>query len=155
LAEVELEHNDSWPALAAGPGRFELAFAAKTARWVYYLITDKANTQFQIEDKAGAPLLFGQAGRTDLKQQPDPADALAAALAEQYPEMQRLRFVSDGPVACRQQARNSLQLRWNGQQVLEALPNPSPRNYTAVTVNGGGQREEALFQVVKYFTHIR
>jgi hypothetical protein len=69
--------------------------------------------------------------------------------------MQRLRFVSDDPVPCQQQARKSIQLRLDGNQVIEMLPNPSLRNYTTVDLNRDGEpyQEEALFQVVKYFTH--
>jgi hypothetical protein len=164
FAEVEIQLNNTMPDLAAGPGQFQVAFSAKKARWKYYLITDRVDTRFQIEDKGAEPLAFSDKNRTDLNQQPDPADEIAQALAEQYPHMQRWRFVSDEPVPCRQQARKSIQLRLNGQPLFEALPNPSPRNYaqsrsqtdpSASLRTGFGneiREEEALFQVVKYFT---
>jgi hypothetical protein len=155
FAEVEIHHNDSLPEIANGPGKFQVAFKAKSARWKYYLIADRPDAQFHIEDKGASPIMFSDENRTDLNQQPDPTDDLAQALAEQYPKMQRLRFVSDDLIPYRQEARKSIQLRLNGNQVAGALPNPSLRNYstTQVTRNGNSQKEDALFQVIKYFTH--
>ena len=155
FADVEIHYNDSLPEIMAGPGEFQIAFTAKKARWKYYLIADKVEAQFHIEDKGVSPIVFSDENRTNLNQQPDAADDIAQALAAQYPTMQRLRFVSDDLISCQQAARKSLQLRLNGNQVVGALPNPSLQNYstTQVTGNGNLPKEEALFQVIKYFTH--
>lgn len=159
LAEVDLHVNDSLPDVAAGPGQFEIAFQTKQTRWVYYLVTDQqqAGSQFQIEDKGSTPLHFGSANKRDLNQQPDPADNVAEMLARQYPQMQRIRFMSDERVLCQQQARKSIQLRLNGLQVPGTLPNPSPRNFAMINVtnNGGVQLEDSLYQLVKYVRSVQ
>ncbi len=155
LAEVEIHANDSLPEISAGPAQFQVAFAAKQARWKYYIIADGSATNFQIEDKGTSPIKFSPANWTDLNQQPDPMDGMAQTLAAQYPTMQRFRFVSDDPVPCRQMARKSIQLRCNGHQVMGNLPNPALRNFSTFQgiKNGKPSQEEVFFQVVKCFTH--
>jgi hypothetical protein len=155
LAEVEIHSNDSLPEITAGPGEFTIAFKAKKARWKYYIIADSSATQFYIEDKGTSPVIFSAENWTDLNQQPDPADDIAQTLAAQYPQLQRLRFVSDDLVPCQQAARESIQLRLNGNQVVGALPNPSLRNLSTFqgTKNGKPHQEEALFQMIKCFSH--
>ncbi len=128
FADVEIHYNGSLPKIADGPREFQVTFKAKRARWKYYVITDRTNATFRIEDKAVPPLKFSD------EMQPDASDDVAKSLAEQYPTMQRLRFVSDELIPCRQEARKSIQLlRLDGGQVVEALPNPSLRNYTIWT----------------------
>ena len=155
FAEVEIHHNDSLPEIADGPGEFQISFKAKKARWKYYVIADSTDAQFRIEDKDASPLVFSDENRTDLNQQPDASDEVANALADEYPNMQRLRFVSDDPIPCQQKARTSIQLRLDGNQIARALPNPSLRNYSTMEVikNGDLQKEDALFQIVKYLPH--
>ncbi|MCB0207844.1 MAG: hypothetical protein KDJ52_00860 [Anaerolineae bacterium] len=155
FADVEIHYTDSLPEIAEGGVTFEIAFTAKKARWKYYVIVDKTDAQFHIEDKAASPLVFSDENRTDLNHDPDPSDDIAKTLAKRFPQMQRLRFVSDDLIACQQQARKSLQLRLNGDQVLRALPNPPLQNYATIDVtrNGNVQKEDTLFQIIKYFTH--
>lgn len=155
LAEVEIHTNNSLAENTAGPGEFTIAFKAKKARWKYYIIADGSDTQFYIEDRGTSPVIFPAENRTDLNQQPDPADDIAQTLAAQYPQHQRLRFVSGDSVPCQQTARKSIQLRLNGNQVAGALPNPSLRNFSTIqtVLNGQPHQEEALFQVIKCFTH--
>lgn len=155
LAMVEIHTNNSLAENTAGPGEFTIAFKARKARWTYYIIADGSDTQFDIEDKGTSPVIFPAENRTDLNQQPDPVDDIAQTLAAQYPQYQRFRFVSDNLVPCRQLARKSIQLRLNGNQVAAALPNPSLRNFSTIQIatNGQPHQEEALFQVVKWFTH--
>lgn len=156
LAEVEIQYEDTWPGLAQGPPEFEIAFAAKAAKWAYYLVTDRIEADFQLVDTStDLPFLFNQENLTDLNQQPDPADEIAQILAAQYPTMQLVRFVSDEPIPCQQMARKSLQLRLDDQPVLETLPNPWLKNYTVLEIrnNGSVTQEDALFQVINYFNH--
>jgi hypothetical protein len=155
FADIEIHHDDSLPEIAAGPVEFQVAFKAKKARWKYYVVVDKTDAQFHIKDKDASQLVFSDKNRPALNQHPDPSDDVATTLADRFPQMQRLRFVSDGLIPCRQKARKSIQLCLNDNQVVEELPNPSLRHYAtmAVTRNGNSQKEEALFQVIKYFTH--
>ena len=154
FADVEILYNDSLPDIAAGPDEFHIAFTAKEARWKYYIIATSNGTNFRIEDKDASPILFSDKNQTNLNQQPDSSDDVAIALAEQYPDMQRTRLVSDGLTPCQQQARKSIQLYLGNDQVAGALPNPSLRNYSTIDVkkNGNLQKQHALFQVVKYIT---
>jgi len=41
FAEVEIQVNDAFPPIDSGPGKFHIAFTAKSAKWTYYLITDR------------------------------------------------------------------------------------------------------------------
>ena len=143
LAEVEIHNNASLPAVADGPGLFQIAFEAKRVRWKYFVVTDNSSATFTIADNGDTPVLFSDTNRTDLNQNPDASDKIASMLAEQYPAMQRFRFVSDDLIDCRQQARKSLQLLLDGSKVVDPLPNPSLRNFTT---------GDALYQVVKYFS---
>ncbi len=153
FADVEIQYAKQQPEIAGGPKEFQVSFQAKQARWVYYVVTDNQDGEFRIEDKNGQPLLFDDRNRADLRRQPDPADQIAQALMEQYPTLRLLRFMSDDPIPCRQQARRSIQLRLDGSQVIAALPNPALSNCSTVQVTRGGstQREDTLFQVIKYF----
>lgn len=134
---------------------FQINFAAKQARWRYYVIADHPDAQFQIQDNATTPLTFSDANRTHLNQQPDSADEIAQTLAAQYPNKQYYRFLSDDLIVCYQQARKSLQLHLNGNQIAGTLPNPSLRSATMamVTQNNITQKEATMFEVIKYFTH--
>jgi hypothetical protein len=146
FADIEIMYGDTMPSVVPGPGVFQIDFAAKPARWKYYIVADNANATFRVEDKdKQAPLVFSAA--TNLKQ-PDPSDAVAVALAQQYPAMQRLRFTSETLVSCRQTARKSIQLLMDGNLAVSALPNPALRNYTIDLKPGDLSGEHALFHVV-------
>ncbi len=136
--------------------KLEIGFAAKQARWAYYCVTDlPANGgQLEIVDTAPEPLVFSAGNRRELGQEPDPADRIALQLAQRYPGLRRLRFVSDQPVACRQEQRRNLELRLGGERLSGPLPNPSPRSFTGLEIAGDtpGQPRDSLFQIVKYST---
>jgi hypothetical protein len=146
------------PDIPDRPVRFEIGFAAKRARWTYYVVTDRADAQFQIQDRDDPPLVFSSQNRRELSQEPDPADDFARSLGEQYPDLRRIRFVSDESVACSDRSRRSIQLRMNGDTVGGVLPNPSPRNISMVDVavdvarDGALQKEDSLFQIVKFLS---
>ena len=152
FADIEIYNNDSLPDIPDGPGKFELAFTTKKARWNYYVVTDKADSEFNIEDRDDSPLVFSNENRRDLSREPDDSDDVANVLADQYPDMRRIRFISDEPVAYSQQSRKSIHLKMNGDSVGGVLPNPSPRNYSTVEVarNGELRKEDSLFRIVKF-----
>ena len=64
----------------------------------------------RIVDSSGAAsaLGFSAANRTLLNKSPDETDPLAAAMARQYPALQRVRFLSDQPMPCSSAARKGL-----------------------------------------------
>ena len=155
FADLEIRHNDSLPEIADGPGEFHVTFKTKQARWKYYVIADKVNGKFRIEDRDASPLVFGDKNRTDLNRHPDASDDVAVALAEQYPDLQRFRFVSDGSIPCRQAPRKNLQLYLNGNRIYGPLPNPALRNNTTteIKVNRTLKQEDAFFHTIKYVAH--
>jgi hypothetical protein len=162
FADAEIHWNNSLSSTSDIPVEFLIAFTAKQNLWTYYFVTDldrsKGSFQIDVKDQShldSASVMFSEKNRRDLNQDPDPFDDMAKALAEQYPEMQRLRFVSDDLIPCRQAARKYLELYLDGNLVCRALPNPSFRNYAKIEVKVGAHlhRQDALFQVVKYLTH--
>ncbi len=170
FAEVEIHNNASLSQPADDPAVFTLTFAPKKAYWAYYFVTNRNDDPalFQIQDTDAEPISFGAETRTDLNDNPDSDDALAVMLAEQYPDMKRIRFISDAVVVCKQQARKNLRLTLNGEEdtkkddkkgaedtmgdtLIHPLPNPSFRNPTRL--NGSRQPPESLVEVIKYITH--
>lgn len=152
FAEVAITYRDTAPSIAAAPGVFQINFAAKSARWHYYIVTDSAPATFRIEDQdKQAPLVFRAAPAAV---PPDQSDPVATTLAQQYPKMQLLHFSSDALVQCQQTARKSLQLFLEDNPAISALPNPSLRNYTLDAKSGNPPGEYALFHVVTFFTQL-
>jgi hypothetical protein len=151
FADVEIAYVDATPTIPNGPRTFTINFQARQARWKYYLVTNRTNTTFEIADKAKqAPLVF-ETG-TEL-QEPDPSDTVALTLAEQYPDMQKLCFVSQDTIPCQQSARKSIHLLVDGNPAGNALPSPALHNYTMGHRTNGSSAETALFHVIKFFTH--
>ncbi len=155
FADVALYADASMTPNNDEPTAFTITLQTKEAYWAYYFVTNLEDDQagFEIRDAdAETPISFGESGRTDLTDPtdpPDPDDAVATMLAEEYPEMSRIRFVSDEPLACRQQPRKNVQLTLEGQALLGPLPNPSFHNPAILT----GTDQTALVQVIKYITH--
>ena len=145
---------------AAGnwPVQFGVDFQPKRARWMYYCVTDLKLTgkDLRLVDVGtpGPPLAFSPSNRTDLTQSPDTADAVAVQLANRYPDLARMRFVSDDVVPCLQSPRN-LSLQLDGHNFPDVLPTPPIRNcalWPAAT-QGPQPQQDALFQVVKYVSY--
>jgi hypothetical protein len=158
FAEVDIGVTDSLLDLAAGPEELSIRFTAKQVRWAYYCVTDvgDATAPLRIVDGDASPVVFSETNRTHLNRHPDPGDAIAFALGARYPEKQRFRFLSDHAVPCQQAARKRLQLQLGDSRLAEALPNPSLRDYSMITVTPGQtpQREHVLFHVLTYFTRV-
>jgi hypothetical protein len=151
FADVGITIGNAMAGLTASSNAFVLQFSAKKCRWKYYLITSKtldASIAPAIEDKDKA-VMFDATGLTDLTASPDPADQIGCQLAMQYPGLQLFRLISTTLIPCQEAVRKTLQLQINGEKVINALPNPSIRNYvidTKVSVN-----EDGLFHTLKYF----
>lgn len=153
FAEAEIKYDAKPASLAGDVHSFQIGFKPKEARWKYYVLTDKADNISvppAIEDKDKA-IFFNAEDRTDLTQTPDASDLVAARLAEQHPDKQLYRFLSSALVPCRAAARKNIQFQFNGQKVIDALPNPSLQNYSMDLRNA--TQEYTLHHIVKYFTH--
>ncbi len=154
FAEVEIVHNDTIPSLDDGPGEFRLNFVARQVHWAYYLVTDKTDGEYAIQHNLSTFPAFSPANQTDLTAHPDADDRIAVSLAEQYPDYQRLRFISDDLIPCRERARKNIQLCLDDSSVIEPLPNPALQNNSNALIsnNGDPQKEASLFQIVTYFS---
>jgi hypothetical protein len=153
FAEVEIKCNKDLLDEPSGQIKFHILFKAKPARWKYYVVLNKVDNNPPIptiEDKENL-IVFKEADRTDLVRMPDPADGIAVRLAQQYPNLQYFRFVSNSLVPCSETARKTIQLQLDGDKVVEALPNPLIQNYVLDVRNAS--KEHALYHVVNYFTH--
>lgn len=151
LAEVAIGGVDAaW--LVDGPARFTLELATRSARWVYYVVTDLHDGDIELVDGDG--LVFAPGTGVDLHAAPDPGDRQAAELAARYPGARLLRFTSVGPVACSDAPRRRLELRHAGERLPLRVPGPSLTNYASheFIVDSVPQRQESLFRVVKHLT---
>ena len=142
----------SWPL------RLRVDFKPKSARWIYYCVTDLKLTGKDlglVDLRMQKPLLkFSSVNRTDLSQSADAGDALAIQLTRRYPGLGCVRFVSDDVVACRQSPR-SLSLQLDGHNFPDVLPMPPLRNCALwpAMKQGSKPQQDALFQVVKYASY--
>ncbi|RDE52082.1 MAG: hypothetical protein DVS81_02290 [Candidatus Accumulibacter meliphilus] len=159
LADVELRYDQSMPAPGASDASFEIPFKVRTGRWAYYLITNQKGDFSIVDTSAASPSIsFSAANRTtlnDLPDDPDP-DPLASLLSRQYPDLQRVRFLSDEAVPCSLATRNGIELRLSNQTLLRPLPNPALQHLSRIRQKAGaGFKEQDIFhQVVKYLpTH--
>ena len=142
----------SWPV------QFFVDFQPKRARWMYYCVTDLKLTgkDLRLVDigTPGPPVAFSPSNRTDLTQSADATDALATQLANRYPDLARMRFVSDDVVPCQQSPRN-LSLQLDGHNFPDVLPTPPLRNCALwpAAAQANQSQQDALFQVVKYVSY--
>ena len=152
---MEIHNNGTLQPAEEGPVEFQMALAARKARWKYYLVTDLIDTdeKFQILDKNNE-LQFSDENRTNLTTHFDSSDDIAKELIQKYPGLQIFRFVSDDLIFCSQTARKQMELHFNGNRLFEALPNPSLRNYSKIMFESGTNlhEQDAFFQIVKYLT---
>jgi hypothetical protein len=138
FAAVELCHDSSSPV----PFLYTLIYTAKQARWNYIVLTNKEEGTFNIQDQEEPAIQFVANAHPS---------AQVDALAIQFPRLRHVQLISEKPIVYRQSARKGLCLSIDKQLVMRALPNPSPRNLSFITVGqNSGQREEVLWQVIKY-----
>ena len=142
---------------------FTIPFSARSARWHYYVVSDRIDGTFSIVDQGPKPVAFSPANRTHLNKSPDPSDRIAESLADSFPDLERFRFVSDTAIPIRRIPRRQLQLRIKGiGKSGEAgssarsvgklpLPNPSLKNLVSAPLQGGTAKDDALYQIVECF----
>lgn len=139
FAKLEIHLN----ATEIGGQDFELGFAAKSARWVYYLVTNQNGADYSVVGP-GAEIIWMQG---------DGRDKVFDKLAQQYPGMKRMRFVSPQPMSCQESGVRQIQLLFGGNTLIESLPNPSWRNFFQTEIMAGETDVDAIFHVVKYITN--
>ena len=148
FALVEIQYDDSW-STPEDPELFQISFPVKEAKWLYYLITDKADDIFKIEDAGESQIAFVVPDNVN-------SDHITSNLAAQYPEMILWHFLSAEPVVCQQKPRKSLQLILEKDSIQETvmspLPNPAVNNYSQISVSDN-QKEDILFQIIKFVSH--
>lgn len=155
FATAEVAYGSAASPAATGYREFGVEFTASRARWSYYCITDLAPEagKLTISDGAGTdPVVFGPANTRDVVAQPDAADPIAGMLAERYPDLRRLRFISDKAVVSLDRAHQRLELRLDGERVAGPLPTPklSANSTVEVIVDGNPREEASRFHIVKY-----
>lgn len=153
LADVELRYNQSMSAQGASDAPFEILFKVRTGHWAYYLITDQKE-DFEIVDTSPATpsITFSAANRTTLNDLPGDLDALASELSRQYPDLRRVRFLSDEAVPCSITTRTGIELRLGNQTLLRPLPNPPLGHLSRIgqRTGAGFPEHDTFHQVVKY-----
>jgi hypothetical protein len=75
---------------------------------------------------------FGDAGRVDLTQSPDPDDAVGLDLLRRNPGRRVVRLLSDAAVPARETPLRQLELRLADTRLLGALANPRPDRFVAL-----------------------
>jgi hypothetical protein len=149
FADVEINYDSSPVDLTENTTGFEVVFNVKEARWKYYLVADSTMTSAALSDQDQV-VVFAASDQTDLTKSPDPADPIAARLAQRYPNRQTFRFLSSAFIPCQQSARKGIQLQLNGTKAMDSLPTPALQSYSLDTRNA--TQEYTLYQIVKYFT---
>jgi hypothetical protein len=126
--------------------KVEIAFSAKPALWVYYLVTDQGDsgTVFSVISPDSQAIAW---------KQENGQDRISQKLADQYPGTRQLRFISEQLVPCRESGLQHIQLLYGENIIIESLPNPSWRNYFQTEMAANGGSIDAIFQVVKYLTN--
>lgn len=157
LAEIEIVLHPGGAGSALPAPVFQVTFRPRQWRWAYYCVTDLAagGGDLTIVDTSspGTPgaLLFSDESRTSLDEHPDPSDPIAVQLTARHPGMRVVRFLSDEAVPCREQPRERLELRLDGERVASPLPNPSVRSFSRRRLPPPDARtQDQLYQIIEY-----
>ena len=162
IAEVEIVMDGALFAQSAQRPVYIVPLQAKSMFWAYYCVTDATNagTELHIVDQPpaseGPALVFPDARRRTLSDNPDPSDAVGVNLVAHSPGMSCVRFVSDVPIACREKPYRHLELRLGSEKLSSPLPNPSARKLSRMdlpTTQGAVAPCEVLTQVIEYHQH--
>lgn len=154
FAMAGIRHRSPPGPLPATPFRYRIRFTARRAHWSFYCVSNMPGERGDLaivdlgNGEAGQELVFGTNNRKDLSAEPDPSDRIATELAKRFPELRRMRFVSDTAIACRETPRKRLELQLEGQRLLGPLQNPAWSDSTVIGA-GEGQRE-TFYNVVKH-----
>lgn len=131
----------------AEPPTFTLEFTARSALWVYYLLTKRGQGEDpHIEDGDRKHPLGFVRKRLTAANTPASVDPIGARLLQRNPEHRCHRLVSKRPVAWRQTARRQLSLYLGDELLIRELATPSLQN-SAILAK---PPRETLYHVVVY-----
>lgn len=154
FAFVKIQYQESWISPDNAPPIFTLSFQAKESRWHYYLLTDVPEGIFTIKDENAPPIQFADT-KHDANNQPSNLTPFAQNLTEKNPALTLWIFESTHKITDQQSPRKTLQLQLDGNQVIAPLNSPSYKNFDLIDAppNGSNQKENLMYQVIKYFAH--
>jgi hypothetical protein len=140
VAEVSLALDKALLSPAASPRAFVIPFTAAAARWAYYVVMDFAGDISTLRVVDATPgngpraVSFGDAGRVDLAQAPDPNDAVGTDLLRRNPGRRVVRLLSDAAVPAREAPLRQLELRLGDTRLLSPLANPRPDRFVSLKI---------------------
>jgi hypothetical protein len=155
-AEIVLQHGSNQQYDVQHEARYEVVFVSKKTVWRYYIVTDNAGGEFNINDTAPNPIPFKAAAHLNAETDSSlSADPVAAALARKYPDQQRYRIESGVPIPFQQRPPTTLQLLLNGAPLIKPLVSPTLSNTVSISREDGGggtsKNEVALYHIIQHF----
>ncbi|MEJ2446052.1 MAG: hypothetical protein P8Y42_21810, partial [Exilibacterium sp.] len=104
--------------------------------------------------RSESPIQFRTVAAADTAEMPM-QERLKNQLLARYPGAICVHYVSQQQITGRQQGVRNIQLQHNVSRLLDNLPNPSLKNISRFTPQGGDsdQAQDSFFQVIKYITH--
>lgn len=152
FAEIEIVLHPGGVGRSPPAAKYWAAFEARQAYWAYYCVTDLPQSEItekplRILDGAPDPIVFTA---TALDEHPDPGDPIAVQLERLYPDKRRVRFLSGRAIHASETPRKHLKLALGSDDLLQPLPNPSPRRFSETSPSELPPRQHCLFQIIKY-----
>lgn len=145
---VSITIDNTLTALTDNAKEFRIEFAAKKYLWRYYIVVNNETSLPSIEDK-NQIIVFDQPNLINLTKMADLSDKLGFRIIQQYPNLQVFRLLSTVPISCQEASSKTLQLKINGERVIDFLLSPPIHNYVFDEANS---IKESLYFKVKYFT---
>lgn len=108
---------------------YKVVFAARSAKWKYYLVADQDTTDLKVEDRGGNHVFT--------KQEIDgqSTDEIGMSLRTNFPEANLFLFESNIPIPCQDQALKNLELLRDGEVLIKHLPNPEMAEQAVRIIN--------------------
>ncbi len=145
--------SSAW--LQTAPVRVIFSFKARSAYWVYYVVTNgrPSDPPFRIidpRDPVRPP--FPEDRVRDLVAAPDSSDPVAASLAESFPTLRRLRYLSANLFTCKESPGVRFQLQRGNERIFRALPLPTIENASWIYDPAVGQNNklDTNYQIIHW-----
>ncbi len=127
---------------AAEPKVLALSLVARAALWEFFLLTNLSQNPDEISivdvdpQRSESPIQFRAVAAADTAEMPM-QERLKNQLLARYPGAICVHNVSQQQITGRQQGVRNIQLRHNISRLLDNLPNPSLKNISRFTPQGG------------------
>lgn len=135
----------------AAPPRFYLDLPARSAHWVYYLLTARPNglPPTITDGEPARALVFARALLSfDTTTAAD--DPVGHRLLARHPDRRCFRMLSDRTIACRRAPVRQLALYLGEELLLRELSNPPVSSHATVKVEPDEPPRPSLFRVIEY-----